>query len=238
MNKTQYDCIIADDDILARTTLEFYVRKSGLFNIVGSFESASKALLFIQNNNIPQVLFLDIDMPGISGLELRKKLNEVPVCVFISSHPDYAIESFELETLDFIQKPLLWERFEKTIERIEEYFDIHQKAELFEENIGGDFFYIKVENEQVKIKLQDILYLEARRNYTAIVTKKDEYSVLKSFSSVLQEEFFQSFVQVHRSFAIHPSLIKKISKNKILLDNDVKIPIGRSFKNNLNLINL
>lgn len=232
----KFDCILADDDELAKITLEFYVKKAGIFNIIGSFSSANEVLEMIEKGAEPEILFLDIDMPGISGLKLRQKLPEIPVCVFISSHPDYALESFDLETLDFIQKPLVWDRFKKTTDRIQQYFDVHKKAELYTDNIGGEFYYTKVENEQVKIKLEDIIYIEAKRNYTLLVTDNKSFKILKSFGSVLEEDIFNSFIQVHRSFAVQNYLIKKISGNYIIMKNDIKIPVGRSFKNKIKSI--
>src|SRR4051812_40341776 len=99
-------CIIVDDNELDRLTVVSYVRKCSFLEIAGSFSSAEAALAFIQQHKSPDVIFLDIDMPGMNGLELKKQLGKVPACIFITSHPEYAVEGFEIEALDFIVKPL------------------------------------------------------------------------------------------------------------------------------------
>jgi two-component system, LytTR family, response regulator len=226
------NCIIVDDDEIDRLTVVSYVKKFPQFNIVGVFETAQAALLEIANQKI-EVLFLDIDMPVSSGLELRKKALEIPVCVFITAHPEHAVESFELETLDFIVKPIKLDRFSQTVSRIEEFLEIKKKASLFETSIGGDVIYIKEGHEQTKIKLHDVLYLEALKDYTLIITSEKRHCVLSSIGTLLKEVHFQSFIRIHRSFAVQKQYIKKIGSQEIELNNKVLIPIGRSYKDNL-----
>ena len=165
----QLKCIIVDDDEVARLKVQSVARNFPILEIVGSYALAQNALLEIDQQTI-DVLFLDIDMPFINGLELRKKLATVPVCVYITSHPEYALESFELETLDFLIKPLQEDRFAVTVNRIKEFLDIRQKASLYELQFGNDFIYIKQGYEQTKIHLHEILYLEALKDYTLLVT--------------------------------------------------------------------
>ena len=159
------NCIIVDDNEIDRLTVLSYAKRFPNLSILGAFEDSAEALVAIENNKI-DILFLDIDMPGLSGVELRKKANQVPACIFITSHPEFAVESFELETLDFIVKPLKLDRFEQTVRRITDFFDIKNKATLFESSIGGDVIYIKEGHEQTKVKLHEILYLEALKDYT------------------------------------------------------------------------
>ncbi len=175
-------------------------------------------------------------MPGLSGVELRKKANHIPACIFITSHPEFAVESFELETLDFIVKPLKFNRFEQTMRRIEDFFEIREKAHLFESSIGGDVIYIKDGREQIKVKLHEILYLEALKDYTKIITPKKKHCVLTSIGNLLKEPQFQSFIRIHRSFAVQKNFIEKKLPAEILLNNGTTIPIGRSYKDSLNFI--
>ena len=173
-------------------------------------------------------------MPGTSGIELRQKALEIPVCVFISSHSESAAETFELQTLDFIVKPFKFPRFEQTVKRIEEFMEIRLKANLFESSIGGDVVYVKTGHDQIKIKLHEILYLEALKNYTILVTENKRHCVLSNLGEILQEEKFQYFVRIHRSFAVQKQFIQKIKSQEIELKNNIFIPVGRSFKDNLN----
>jgi DNA-binding LytR/AlgR family response regulator len=174
-------------------------------------------------------------MPEINGLELRKKALEVPVCIYITSHPEHAVESFELETLDFIIKPIKLDRFTQMMHRVDEFMEIKHKAELFESSIGGDTIYIKEGHEQTKVKLHDILYLEALKDYTLVVTNLKRHCVLSSIGNLLKETHFQSFIRIHRSFAVQKQYIDKKFTHEILLNNGVSIPIGRSYKDNLTI---
>ena len=121
------NCIIVDDNEIDRLTVLSFAKRFPNLNILGTFSDSTEALNAIENHKI-DILFLDIDMPGLSGVELRKKANQVPVCIFITSHPEFAVESFELETLDFIVKPLKFERFEHTMRRIIDFFEIKNKV--------------------------------------------------------------------------------------------------------------
>ncbi len=229
------NCIIIDDDEIDRLMVLSFVKRFENLNLIGSFESASHALSVINNQPI-DVLFLDIDMPGLNGLEFRKQTMQIPVCIYITAHPEHAVESFELDTLDFIVKPLKFDRFFQTMKRIEEFMEIKHKAQLFESSIGGDTIYIKEGHEQTKVKLHDILYLEALKDYTLVVTEKKRHCVLSSLGNLLKEANFQSFLRIHRSFAVQKHYIKKIGIQEIELNNNSIIPLGRTYKDNLNLV--
>jgi two-component system LytT family response regulator len=231
----KYSCIIVDDDEIDRLTVLSFAKKFPILDIVSVFESAEEALPFIEKEKI-DILFLDIDMPGLSGIEFRKKALEIPVCIFITAHPEHAVESFQIDTLDFIVKPLKLDRFTQTMSRIEEFMEIKLKASLFEASIGGDTIYIKEGHEQTKVKLHEILYLEALKDYTLVITDKKRHCVLSSIGNLLKEDHFQSFIRIHRSFAVQKQFIQKINSTEILLNNNISIPVGRSYKENLNLI--
>ncbi len=227
-----YNCIIIDDDEIDRLMAVSYAKRFPILNIVGVFECAEDALPILEKQPI-DILFLDIDMPSLSGLEFRKKALEVPVCIFITAHPEHAVESFELDTLDFIVKPIKLDRFTQTISKIEDYMELKLKAQLFESTIGGDVIYIKEGHIQTKVKLHSILYLEALKDYTKIVTSTKKHCVLTSIGNLLREAHFQSFVRIHRSFAVQRHYIDKKMPNEILLHNGELLPIGRSYKENL-----
>lgn len=231
----KYTCIIIDDDEIDRLTVVSFAKKFPVLDILGVFESAEDALPFIDTTDV-DILFLDIDMPGLSGIEFRKKALEIPVCIFITAHPEHAVESFEIETLDFIVKPLKLDRFAQTVSRIEEFMEVKLKASLFEASIGGDTIYIKEGHEQTKVKLHEILYLEALKDYTLIITNKKRHCVLSSIGNLLKEDHFQSFIRIHRSYAVQKQFIQKINSSEIILNNNITIPVGRSYKENLNFI--
>lgn len=229
------NCIIVDDNEIDRLTVLSFAKKFSNLNILGSFSDSTEALSAINSNSV-DILFLDIDMAEFSGVELRKRVKNVPACIFITSHPEYAVESFELETLDFIIKPLKFDRFEQSLRRVVDFFEMKNKANLFESSIGGDVIYIKEGHDQIKIKLHEILYLEALKDYTLVVTAQKRHCVLSSIGILLKETSFQSFIRIHRSFAVQKQFINKINTHEIILHNDLAIPIGRSFKENLKFL--
>lgn len=232
---SKLNCIIVDDNEIDRLMALSFCKRFPNVEIVAVSSDAEQVLQIIAKNKI-DILFLDIDMPGISGVELRKKAKEVPACVFITSHPEFAVESFELETLDFIVKPLKFDRFENTMRRINEFFEVRNKANLFESSLGGDVIFIKEGHQHTKVKMHEILYLEALKDYTKIVTQEKKHCVLTNLGNLLKEIQFQSFVRVHRSFAVQKNYIEKRLSSEIMLNNGTRIPIGRSYKEELNFL--
>lgn len=230
-----FKCIIVDDDELDRLTVTSFIKRFPKFSICGIFDNAKEALTAIDAEEV-DVLFLDIDMPGDNGIELRKKVQHVPVCIFITAHTEHAVESFQLETLDFIIKPLKFDRFSQTVLRIEEFMEVREKASLYESSLGGDAIYIKEGHDQIKVKLHEIIYLEALKDYTLLITESKRHCVLSSLGNLLDTENFTSFIRVHRSFAVQKQRVKKISTSEILMDSLAKVPVGRSFKDNLSLL--
>lgn len=231
----KFNCIIIDDDEIDRLTVVSHVRKFERLHIAGVFASTAEAQLIMASQNI-DILFLDIDMPEGSGLDFRRSVQHIPVCIFITAHAEHAVESFELEALDFIVKPLRQERFCKTIDRIVEFMEVKHKVALYEAGLGSDTIFIKEGHEQVKIKLHDIVYLEALKDYTLIITNQRRHCVLSSLGTLLRETHFISFVRIHRSYAIHKTFVKKIRNAEVELIDATILPVGRSYKENLSLL--
>lgn len=227
-----YNCLILDDDELDRLSVVSKAKRYPQLKVIGAFATADMALFALQKEKV-DVLFLDIDMPGMNGLEFRKLAQEVPVCIYISAHPEHAVETFALDTLDFIVKPLKSDRFAQTAQRIFDYMELKEKATLFESSLGADVVYIKEGYEQTKVKLHDILYLEALKDYTKVVTSGKKHCVLSNIGTLLREDSFQSFVRVHRSYAVQKQYISKILPNELVLKNEVVIPVGRSYKDSV-----
>jgi len=230
MRKINY--LIVDDVEIDRLTVLSYISRFPDFSLVGVFDSPVAAYDALQKNTV-DVIFLDIDMPKESGLDLRKKALEIPVCIFITSHSEYALDGFDLDALDYIVKPLTFARFSKTVQRIEYYLEMRNKANLFETSIGGGAIFIKEGLSETKVKLTDILYLEALKNYTLIVTAKNTHKVLLTIGNLLKDVHFQSFIRIHRGYAIQQHYISRVTSREVFLQDEVVIPIGRNFKNQL-----
>lgn len=225
---TTYNCLILDDNEIDRLTALMFVKKYPFLKVVGMCASAQEATQAIQRQSV-DVLLSDIDMPETSGLEFRAQMRHIPVCIFITAYPDYAAESFEVEAFDFLVKPIKAERFEQSMVRLQHYLEIKRKAELFEYSLGGSTVFIKDGHEQIKLNLHEIMYLEALKDYTRIVTETKKYSVLASIGLLLQERAFQSFVRIHRSYAVQKHYIERVTSQQVYIQN-YSLPVGRSYK--------
>ena len=229
--KTVFDTVIADDDDIDRLTVLSFARQYPFLRIVACLNSG-EAVLETALQSKPDVLLLDIDMPGLSGLEIRRQLEKVPACIFITSYPDFAVEGFELNALDFLLKPIKQQRFAVAMDRLKHFMEVHAKAQLLEHTLGADTIFIKEGTEQVKIQLHEILYLEALKDYTGIITPSKKYCVLSPLSNILKENAFKHFIRIHRSYAVQKNYISRIAANELEV-NGINLPVGRSYKDEL-----
>jgi two-component system, LytTR family, response regulator len=234
--KDKISCIVVDDDEVDGLTTLSFLEAYPFMEVTGSFDSPETALAFAQKKT-PDVLFLDIDMPGMNGFQLREQLFHIPVCVFITSYPDYALDAFESAALDFLVKPFLHDRFNKTIVRIKEYLTIREKSELLNHTLGADTIFIKDGHSHIKLQLHEIIYFEALNNYTSIVTTSRKYAVLSTMGNLLKEKAFSSFIRIHRSYAVQKHFIRKISSGEMLVD-EIVLPVGRSYSEEIKKIKL
>lgn len=227
--------MVVDDDEVDRLTALYFLSNFSFIKVIGVYDSPLKALEAAANN-LPDVLFLDVNMPEMNGLELRKQLLHIPACVFITSFADYALESFELEALDYLVKPFTADRFAKTMERLRDYMDLRRKSELLAHSIGAETVFIKEGHTQVKLQLHEIIYLEALKDYTRIITSGKKHIVLSPLGSLIKEDAFRHFIRIHRSYAVQKNYIKKIASGEIMLDNNIVLPVGRAYKEYLTSI--
>jgi two-component system, LytTR family, response regulator len=220
--------MLVDDDRVDLLTTEAFLESYPFIGISGCY-SAAEAALDAAQKSPPDAFFMDIDMPGLNGLDLRRRLMSVPACIFITSYPDYAVESFELAALDFLVKPLEHNRFATMVERLRQYMMIRRKADMLSHALGADTVFIKDGTQQIKLALHDIIFLEALNNYTCVVTMGRKYTVLSTLTHLLQEKAFASFVRIHRSYAVQKHLIRKIGSTEVQV-GEVSLPVGRSYK--------
>lgn len=227
--QTLIRCLIVDDTLLDRIAVEQECSKFHFFEIIGVFDSTHKAEKHLEKAD---VIFLDIDMPQESGLDFLKRLPLPPVCVFITSHPEYALEGFEAHAFDFLVKPLRTERFASTAQRLEEYFTIKRKAQEYQTQIESEFITIKEGYDTYKIRLNEILYLEALKDYTKIITPHKNYLTLMNLKNFLELLPETNFIRIHRSYAVAKNKISALVDNHIQIENFL-LPIGKTFKKNI-----
>jgi two-component system, LytTR family, response regulator len=223
-----YNCIIVDDNEVDRLMNVSFVKRYPFLRLAGAFSSARDAIPTLEKADIV-VAFLDIDMKEINGLELRRKFLDLPVCIFITAYPDHALESFELAALDFLAKPVKAARFEASMQRLHTWLDTWKNAALFKYSLDGETVFIKEGHQQVKLRLSEILYLEALKDYTGIVTPARKYCVLTSLGNLLKEETFHTFLRIHRSYAVQRRLIDRIAPQQVFVNN-IPLPVGRRYK--------
>lgn len=226
------NCIIVDDDEIDRLMTISMVKRYPHLHVVGVFQSATEALSQVDFGRV-DVAFLDIDMDGIDGISFRKMMSDVPVCIFITSYPDYAVESFTVDTLDFLVKPISVQRFDESMARLQAFMDVKEKANLYESLLGADHIFVREGNKETKVALHEVLYLEGLKDYTLLVTEQRKHCLLSSIGNLLKELHFNHFVRIHRSFAVRKDLIKSISVKEVQLANDMSIPVGRSFRDEI-----
>lgn len=230
-------CIIVDDDYLDRLSVELELKGTNHMRLLGSFSSALEVIEFIKNNK-PDVLFLDVDMPDISGLQLFKSINSYsPVCIVISSYPEYALESFELKVFDYILKPLTAQRFNDTMMRLSDFYAIKQKAAAYASMIEREKVVFKQGHDEVHLDTNEIIYLEAFGDYTKVVTNQKIYLTLATLSSFLDHLSGDKFLRIHRSYAVARSQINLVCNNTIEVAG-VNLPVGKTYRSCLAQIKL
>lgn len=235
MNQTP-TYIIVDDNEADRIMTKILLSQYTGFSLLKTYENPLKA---IEDQPIlsPDIAFIDIDMPELNGIELRKRLESLEICIFVTSHPEFALEGFELAAFDYIVKPLSRDRLVKTMDRLTYYFEIKQKAHLLDHALGGDHIVIKDGNQNIRIPTHKILYLEAYKDYTKIVTREKSHCILSNLGKLLQEDTFASFVRIHKSFAVQKNMVDKASSKEVSIQGII-LPVGRSFKSNISALGL
>ena len=220
------NCIIIDDEPLARKGLKEYIADVDFLNFVGEFDNPLKAAEMIGRGEA-QLLFLDIQMPKITGLEFFKALQHPPPVIFTTAYPQYALEGFEVNALDYLVKPVSFDRFFKAVLKAKEFYEIRDTNN--KEANAREYFFIKADNKLVKILFDEVLYVEALQNYVTIHTPGKKYMTYLTFKSVESYLPADKFLKVHKSYIVAASKIDTIEGNDILI-GEQHIPISRNQK--------
>lgn len=214
------NCIIIDDEPLAIKLLENHISKIKDLKLVGTEQNAMEAYKILQTQDV-DLLFLDIQMPDLSGIDFLKSLNNKPKTIFVTAYREFAVEGFELEAVDYLLKPITFERFFKSVDRI--LRNTVQKKQ-------NDFINFKIEKFIRKFYLDDILYFESIGNDLKIFTKNQSFIVSKmSLNEILSNLGSKNFIRIHRSFVINSTNVSAINNNEVLFGNK-STPVGRSYR--------
>lgn len=227
--KHQIKYIAVDDNFLDILAVETFAKDHQNLLKIGTFSNAYDALIAIQDSK-PDLVFLDVEMPEFTGIELLATIRKmVPMAVFITSHAEFAIDGFELSALDYILKPLTQERFDVCIKRVEEFWDMKNKAELYEIAFEKDSISIKDGHNRVNIRRSEIIYVEAMQDYTKIVTDDKKYLTLSTLSNFVEQFTDNELIRVHRSYAVSTRKITEKRANELYCGHFM-IPIGKTYK--------
>lgn len=219
-------CVIIDDEPLARKGLREYIADTGFLNLLGEFDSPLKATELLGSGQV-QLLFLDIQMPRITGLDFFKSLQHPPPVIFTTAYPQYALEGFEVNALDYLVKPFSFDRFFKAALKAKEYYEVRETNN--KEAVESDFFFIKADNKLVKILFEEVLFVEALQNYVTIHTVAKKFMTYLTFKAVEDYLPADKFLKVHKSYIVAASKIDSIEANDIRIGQH-HIPISRNQK--------
>lgn len=225
-------CLLVDDEPLALNVLEEYIKNINEFEIIAKCESAVQAFEILRKQKI-DLIFLDIQMPMLSGVQFLKSINKPPKVIFTTAYKEYAVEGFELDATDYLVKPISFERFLKAVGKyfklvapeINSISTVTQQPTLYDQ-----YLLVKVKKKLVKVILSEILFIESLKDYIKI-HMKGKSVVTKMFISEIEEKLPSDlFLRIQRSFIVAMDKIDSFSPNNVEI-NEHEIPIGRSYKN-------
>jgi DNA-binding LytR/AlgR family response regulator len=220
-------CIIADDEPIARQILESYIKEIPNLDLLASCKNAFEVMDILQTKTV-DLLFLDINMPKLSGLSLLKTLQQKPEVIITTAYSEYAIEGFELSVTDYLLKPFSFERFLQAILKVQQKNKSNQNTVIVQNETASNFIFVKSDKKIIKINLEDISHIEAYGNYVKIYT--DKMILTSQTLSDFLDKLSDDFLRIHKSFIINFNHLKLIDGNQIILQNEAKLPIGKSYR--------
>ena len=233
LNKTSIQCLIVDDEPMARDVIRRYVEKVPTLQLSGECGNAIDALLFLQNNPV-DLIFLDIRMPQLSGTDFAKVLGHKQKVIFTTAFKEYAADGFELDAVDYLLKPISFDRFLRAITKAysNKTFDAPtvQLPLVQEKKNNSGFIYLKSDRKMIKIMLDDIVYLESARDYLKVFTHNSSILTRQTISSIEAMLSESEFVRIHRSFIVSLKKIKSFTHETVEIGNK-ELPIGKFYLN-------
>lgn len=221
-------CIIIEDEIPAQKIIKNFLNKLPDIEVLATFKAAIEANSFLKNETV-DVVFLDINLPDISGIDFIKTVKNPPAIIMTTAYPDYAVSSFELDTIvDYLVKPFSFDRFLKAINKVKDRLEVSNKTTADESEV----LFLNVDKTLHKIVLDELVYIESDRNYITVVTAKQKLSYIDSLKNWNEKLPNNQFIQTHKSYIINRKFVDKISGNEIYVNSN-RLPIGRTYKQEL-----
>jgi len=224
-------CIAVDDEKLVLDLLVDNIQKVPFLQLVGRCKNAMEAAELLHKESI-DLIFLDIQMPGLSGLQFVKSLKNPPMIIFATAYKEHALEGFNLDAVDYLLKPVSFERFLKACNKAQELFNLQQKTRVKEEHPG--YFFVYVEYNQVKITIADVLYIEGMKDYVKIFTASSSKPVITKMSLKSLEEKLAPyrFVRIHKSYLVSADKVTAIKRDLVCITN-TELPLSETYRSNI-----
>jgi len=219
------NCIIVDDDEASRSVLTQMIKQVDGLDLIKTCSTPLEAMSTLKKEK-PDILFLDIEMPEMSGMEMLRALDSRPQVILITSHTEYALDAFDLNVVDYLIKPITLSRFLKAIAKVKGSSDAKEQFSM-----SKDYFFIKKNSVLNKVPVKDILWIEALGDYITIFTKDERFVLHSTLKSLENKLNTNKFVRVHRSYIVQIDNVKKVEDTTIFI-NDQSIPIGAMYKEN------
>lgn len=224
-------CLAIDDEPLALKQISSYIDKIPFLETVGLCQSAYEAMEYLEKNEI-DLMFVDINMPDLNGMDFVKSLTVKPQIIFTTAYSEYAIDGFKVDAIDYILKPISYETFLKSANKAKTWFEINQKQPETIQTTK-DCLFVKSEYKLIRIMLADIKYIESANEYIQIHLVNDQpVTTLIRLKSMEEQLPKDKFMRVHRSFIVNLDRVTEIERNRIIFDHKVYIPIGDQYKEN------
>jgi DNA-binding LytR/AlgR family response regulator len=230
----KYQCLVVDDEPIAQEIIEQYISRIDVLNLIGKCGNAFEALNVLHKEKV-DILFLDIQMPSLSGLEMLKTLQHPPKVILTTAFSEFGVESYEYGITDYLLKPFSFERFLKAVNKIliPKESDLNQSKSEEKPSSAPAFIFFKADKKIHKYYFKDILFIEGSGNYVKIHSKSEKpLMVLDKLSDLLEKLPAKQFIRIHKSFIVNVSDIQKIEGNMLTIHNKV-VPISTTFKQNL-----
>lgn len=225
--------IIVDDEPLAQDILETYLEKIPQIELIAKCNNAFEANEVLQHNDV-DLMFLDINMPQLTGTDFLRGLKDPPVTIFTTAYPNYALDGFELNALDYLVKPISTDRFLTACNRAIEQAELKQKSKAGKVEDGGpDFFFVKADKKLVRVNLKDIVYIEGLKDYVIIRMPDDRVITLQTMKSLDERLPNTNFQRIHRSYIVNLDRIEALHGNMVEVKEKGKItslPVGKSYR--------
>lgn len=222
------NCIIVDDEELAHHVIEEYISRIPFLNLVSNCYDIQETIQVLKNNTV-DLIFLDINLPNISGIEFLKSYNKLPNVILTTAYDNCAIQGFELDVIDYLLKPFSFERFLKAAYKS---FDLYNNVKILQEAenaMQNAFIFVRSNNEDVKLNLNEIIRINALKDYIVIYTNSKKLIVHQTMKSMMEKINFENFIRVHNSHIISLQHLQSIGKNSLMI-GDERIPVSEKYK--------